>query len=253
MTTKYRYGAFVWRELLSRDPAKAARFYGELFGWKTESMAMPDGQTYTVLKTGDKSVGGIFKMSDAMKGVPSHWIPYVSVEDVDAASKRATDRGGKVVIGPMDIPNVGRMAAVMDPMNGSFYLFKSAMGDPEQAMPKPGEFCWEDLSSTDLAKSKDFYSNVVGWKITSFMGMDTFGIGEGMQNQVASLQQAPPGVPQSWLCHVVVDGLGAARDRAKRLGATVMMEEVKVPTVGSFAVIQDPDGAVISLFEGEKK
>lgn len=252
--TTYRHGTFVWRELMTTDPEAAERFYGELFGWKSMAMPMPDGQTYRIMKAGETQVGGIFKLSAEMKGVPPHWVPYVSVADVDAAAKRATERGGKVVMAPMDYPNVGRMAGFLDPAGGSFFVMKSQNGDSTPAMPpKAGEFCWEDLNAIDLDATKNFYSHVVGWKISSFQGMDVFGNGEGMQNQVASLQKAPPGVPQSWLSHVVVDGLASARDRAKRLGAKIMMEEIKVPGIGAFAVVLDPQGAAISMFEGEKR
>lgn len=253
MTTPYRHGAIVWRELLSSDPKASERFYGELFGWKIEAMPMPDGTTYRVISAGTKNVAGIFEISAQMKGVPSHWEPYVSTADVDAAAKRVTEAGGKINMGPMDIPNVGRFAAAMDSLGGAFYLFRGASGDPLPGRPNVGEFCWEDLNSTDPSKSKDFYPKVCGWKASSFQGMDVFGIGEGMENQVASLQSAPPGVPTSWLSHVVVDKLTGARDRAKRLGAKMLMEEIKVPTIGTFAVIQDPQGAVISLFEGENR
>lgn len=66
---------------------------------------------------------------------------------------------------------------------------------------------------------------------------------------VADVETAPPNVPTHWLVHVVVDKLEDARGRAEKLGGKVLMAEIKVPSVGRMAVIADPLGAAISLFE----
>ena len=63
----------------------------------------------------------------------SHWLSYVSVEDVDAAAKAATANGGKLVEAPADLPEVGRMARIADPQGAEICLFKSATGDPPDA------------------------------------------------------------------------------------------------------------------------
>ncbi len=242
-------GRFVWRELLTSDEALAKTFYGEAFGWQSKTMAMGEFD-YTVFSANGVDVAGMMKLP--MPEIPPHWYGYVSVEDVDAAVARAEKAGGKVIVPARDIPNVGRFAVVLDDQGAPSSPFRAATGDREVGVPKLGEFCWESLSTSDQAKAIAFYTQVYGWKTGSF-GPDTttFGTGEGMQNQVASLVPAPPGVPQHWLSYVVVDKLGAARDRVKRLGGTIMVEAIPVPGIGTFAVAQDPQKATICLFEGE--
>jgi predicted enzyme related to lactoylglutathione lyase len=108
------HGAFSWCELDTGDPDKAVAFYGELFGWKAETMQMPDGP-YHVLKVGDSGVGGVMKTPEAAKDKPPMWNCFVTVDDIDAVAARCTKLGGKVCAGPLDIPGVGRMAVLQDP------------------------------------------------------------------------------------------------------------------------------------------
>lgn len=247
-----RVGRFVWRELITDDVEAATRFYSELFGWQIKTVDMPSGP-YQLIHAHGKDVAGMMK--SPMPNVPPHWYSYVAVTDVDAALERAAQAGGKVVVPAMDIPEVGRFGIFMDNLGAVSAPFKSA-SPPNKPIERPalGEFCWESLNTTDLAASSKFYTAVYGWKEAAFGGdMVTWGVGDGPENQVASVTKAPPGVPAHWLTYVVVDKLAAARDRAKRLGGTVMVEQISVPGVGSFAVVQDPQKAVICPFEPETR
>lgn len=56
--------------------------------------------------------------------VPSYWMPYFNVSDVDAMFKKARDAGAKEMVAPQDFPG-GRFAIVQDPQGAAFGLFKS--------------------------------------------------------------------------------------------------------------------------------
>lgn len=108
------HGAFSWSELMTTDPAAAAEFYGKLFGWTCETMDMGTGP-YHVVKAGEASVGGIMGMPPDAGPMPPVWGCYVTVDDVDATLARCTELGGRVIMPPMDVPKVGRMAVIQDP------------------------------------------------------------------------------------------------------------------------------------------
>ena len=111
-------GAFSWCELMTTDPDAASRFYGELLGWKLETMNM--GMPYHVVKVGDASLGGIMGMPPgAPAGMPPVWVTYVTVADVDALVKRVAALGGTVRVPPTDIPTVGRFAVIVDPQGAA--------------------------------------------------------------------------------------------------------------------------------------
>lgn len=115
MDTKYiHHGAFSWCELLTSDVAGAQRFYSKLFGWTLEPAPMP-GVDYTLVKYGGERMGGIMAIPPAAAGMPPAWSVYVTVDDVDATAKLAAEMGGRVCVGPQDIPHVGRFCVLQDP------------------------------------------------------------------------------------------------------------------------------------------
>jgi hypothetical protein len=117
------HGDFCWNELASTDAGAAKKFYTELFGWKLkESQAA--GVAYTEIIAGGREVGGIYQMSAEQGNKPSNWMAYVAVDDVDAAAKRVGELGGKVVMPPTDIPNVGRFCIINDPTGATLSLIK---------------------------------------------------------------------------------------------------------------------------------
>jgi uncharacterized protein len=109
------HGAFSWSELLTTDPAAATAFYGKLFGWATETMDMGSTGPYHVVRVGDTSIGGITGMPPQAGPMPPNWGCYVTVEAVDKTAELCVELGGKVLMGPFDIPTVGRMAVLQDP------------------------------------------------------------------------------------------------------------------------------------------
>ena len=117
-------GAFCWMELLTRDPARAGKFYSDLFGWTTKSSSFD--ANYTEFWRGEAPIGGMMKITPEMGQMPSNWTVYWMVSDVDASAAKAKSLGAKVMVGPQDIPTVGRFAALADPQGAFFSIFKPA-------------------------------------------------------------------------------------------------------------------------------
>jgi predicted enzyme related to lactoylglutathione lyase len=111
----YPHGTFCWNELMTRDSAAAEKFYKELLGWEPTDSGMP-GMKYTILKAGEKQAGGLMAMpAEIPKEVPSHWMAYVAVDDVDTAAGKVEKLGGTILHGPQDVPGVGRFCTIQDP------------------------------------------------------------------------------------------------------------------------------------------
>lgn len=121
-----KQGVFSWNELLTRDVEAAKAFYGGLLGWTLEDRPMPEmGMTYTLATVGGAPVGGIMAIPpEAGPDMPSAWGSYVSVDDVDAAAKKAVELGGKVYKEPTDIPGVGRFCVIADPQGAVLGLIR---------------------------------------------------------------------------------------------------------------------------------
>jgi hypothetical protein len=119
-------GSLTWNELFTTDPDKAKAFYTGLLGWKTEAVDMGPMGLYTLFKREgqDANAAGMMKMPPDMQGAPPHWLAYFAVADCDQSAAKVTKLGGKVLVPPGDIPNVGRFSIVQDPQGATFALFK---------------------------------------------------------------------------------------------------------------------------------
>jgi len=114
---------FCWDELHTTDPKAAAAFYSTIFSW-TGKVGDNDPMQYWHWQNDGKDIGGMMKLM--MPNVPPHWLAYVAKKDVDAATKRVSSLGGKVMMEPMDIQKAGRFSVVQDPAGGTFALYQSA-------------------------------------------------------------------------------------------------------------------------------
>jgi predicted enzyme related to lactoylglutathione lyase len=123
-------GCLTWNELGTTDTEAATRFYGDLFGWTFEVMEGPGG-AYTIIKLGERSNGGIREQSPDERGagIPPNWLPYFVVESADATTAKAGERGGGVLMGPVDLPNQQRIAALRDPQGAAFAISEGPTDD----------------------------------------------------------------------------------------------------------------------------
>ncbi len=241
---------FVWHDMMTTDAERSARFYCSLFGWQFDERVM-QGSVYRMILAGPGPIGGIIEE----KGIPfPNWLPYIAVDDVDTTAKKITANGGKVCVGPMEIPNTGRLAIVNDPLGAWFAIYKgnaeSAGADPDQ--PVPGRICWNELLSTDAEAAQRFYSAVFGWQPQP-KDMGPYGLYRIQMlgdKQAAGLMQNPQnGAPSAWLSYFLTMHLQGDTELAKSLGGTPLMENAPIPGLGAFSMLKDPTGAVFALFE----
>jgi predicted enzyme related to lactoylglutathione lyase len=109
-------------QMVTKDPERAAKFYGELFGWRVDPN---NALGYRVVDTcSERGIdGGIWP---APAGAPSFAQLFVEVEDVGATVRDATARGATVIVPPQALPDGDEMAVLLDPNGMSFGVMKSA-------------------------------------------------------------------------------------------------------------------------------
>jgi uncharacterized protein len=118
--------AFVHVELQTNDLAKAKQFYSKLFDWKLQDMPMPGGGSYTMIDVGGGTGGGM--MTNQAPGTPPHWMAYVGVDDVRAATRKAKDLGAKVVVDVMEVGEYGTMSVITDPTGATIAMWQPKGG-----------------------------------------------------------------------------------------------------------------------------
>ena len=110
------HGRFHWNELRTRDAERAKRFYETTVGWSFEKTSTPDGRPYWVAMMGGKPVAGLFRLSSPeFDGVPESWMSFLAVDDVDKRVAKATKAGARLVMPIFDVPDVGRIAMLLEP------------------------------------------------------------------------------------------------------------------------------------------
>jgi predicted enzyme related to lactoylglutathione lyase len=114
--------AFVHVELNTTDVPKAKAFYQSLFDWQLEDVSMPGGMTYTMIRVGSGTGGGMMK--HPMPDAPSMWLAYVQVEDVEAATKKAKSLGAKIIKEVTPIPGEGSFSIFIDPTGAPLALWQ---------------------------------------------------------------------------------------------------------------------------------
>src|SRR5215510_9668764 len=113
-------GRVGWHELLAADVEKACTFYGDLFGWQEPVADTPAAGTYRLFSTGGETIGGMCT-KPATAPVP-FWLYYFNVGDIDLAVKRVKAGGGRIVIGPMEVPGGRWIVQCVDPQGAIFAL-----------------------------------------------------------------------------------------------------------------------------------
>ena len=87
-------GIFGWNELITSDVEGAKKFYGDLFGWTSETKAIAPGWDYTMFKNGGTVVGGMIGITPEMGPLPPHWLSYVFSSDIEADVAKAKHHVG---------------------------------------------------------------------------------------------------------------------------------------------------------------
>ena len=115
--------SLAWHSLMTRDVDAATSFLEAIFeGMRAESQNFGDNP-YTILMLGEAGVAGVTPMPPGVPDeAPAFWNVSFAVADADATAARAVELGGSVIMEPMDMPGVGRIAGLADPYGASFSI-----------------------------------------------------------------------------------------------------------------------------------
>ncbi|MDE2368472.1 MAG: VOC family protein [Burkholderiales bacterium] len=120
----------------------------------------------------------------------------------------------------------------------------------------PGAFSWCELSTSDPKAAAAFYGEVFGWKISE-MGAEMGGYrvvaiggspdGQGAVGGITAFPPGAPPMPPHWGSYVTVAQVEPVLARCAELGGKTLVPAMDIPGVGRMAVMQDPQGAVLSI------
>ena len=245
--TKYEHGVPSWVDIGTPDVSAGVKFYSDLFDWTSQDLGEEAGH-YTMIFKHGKMVAAI---SGATDPGPPRWTTYINVDDVDAVAAKVKDAGGQVVMEPMDVMSAGRMAIFVDTTGAFIAAWQAGDHKGAELVNEAGALTWNELATSDVAKSKAFYGDVFGW---TFGGSDEYVEPQVSGRTIGGIMPRPDTipaeVPDHWLPYFGVDDVDAGVKQAESLGGTLAAGPIDIPDTGRFAVIIDPQGAAFALFKG---
>ncbi|MFB9334162.1 VOC family protein [Actinoplanes octamycinicus] len=212
-------------ELASADPARAAQFYGELFGWESA------GDRF---KLGGRAVAGLTR-SGATR--PDGWLTHLSTPDLEETLEQVALSGGVCVSDPADAHG-GRRAIVADPAGAVIGLWEPDDFAGAQAGGEPGTMSWPELITDDPSAAALFYGSAFGWLLRH-----DFGVGEWLNQAHDAIAGLASGYRGAWWrAAFQVEDIQATADLCERLGGALLAEPAEAG-LSEFAELRDPFGA----------
>lgn len=241
-------GTFIGADLITEDAEAASGFYAALFGWDVEKVE--DGG-YRINHKG-RLIGSISQIDGSEDVDRSFWLVAIEVNDLKQSMRSAAENNATVYEKITKVKDLGRYAVIGDAEKAPVMFIQSGK-TPIGGTEGPGAWVWAELWTDDIEKAATFYADVVG------VGHDTTDRGgedyhlftsqgkprAGIVKIPVELERVDPG----WAPYVGITDIAATLAKAKKLGGRVILGETEHPAAGSVALILDPVGAALFVYQ----
>ena len=233
---------FIWTDLSTFDLEAAKRFYTRALGWSYED----DGQGYHSAYVASGEVAGVYSMPEFFRKIkmPSFWMSYIRVADIDRTVELAKSLGGKIEL--QEDNALGRIALIRDPLGAGFTCIQTDTLKPTRG-DAPGQCCWNELVISDLDKAQAFYAGLFGWSFESG-GDDQHLIRSSEGQAVGSIQVASneiKGEKEYWAVSFAVADLASAEQAVAAAGGRVVYSYANA--MREHLIVHDDQGAAFTL------
>jgi predicted enzyme related to lactoylglutathione lyase len=246
--TAWPAGTPCWIDLGVADVPKAKAFYGGLFGWQILE-GPPEAGGYSICEIDGDPVAGIGpKMGPA--DTPTFWMTYLASDNADETAAKVKAAGGQLVMGPMDVMDVGRMFVAADPGGAIFGVWQARAHTGVRRANEPGSLIWSENMSRDYEGNKAFYAAVFGYNYGDIgadgMNYATLDLDGRPVGGIGDIGADRPEMPANWGTYFAVADTDAAVARATELGGSLVAPAWDSP-YGRMAVVRDDQGAAFAL------
>jgi predicted enzyme related to lactoylglutathione lyase len=244
-TETHTPGSFCTTVLRTKDLERATAFYSALVGWTSEDVPAAPG--HRLLQSGGKTVASIHQITSG----DDHWVPHVSVENVERTTAEAVALGATVV-DHADVPGIARLATLRDPEGAAFGLWQPGPHQGAERMEEVESLWWIEVLSNHVAGAREFYGRLFGWTTvdTSFEPFDSYTVFKRGDVQEGGILPIGEGwdVTPMWNSIFEVTDCDATIERGKVMGGAEVFVHT-VPKHGRIGSLMDPGGAVV-VFRG---
>lgn len=260
MAAESSFGTFAWIVLSTSDPAGATAFYKRMLGW--QDLETP---VTTVMVNSGIPVAAVmdYRQNDHIQKEPVNWLPFVRVQNLEASIARILELGGSLLVPTRNV-HFGKGAAVRGVTGEAIGLWETPiMPGGEPVLMDPQVCGWFELVTRDPEKAAAFYRAAFGWRIAdeggyTFIGNDSGQFGglvklagdwedHAFLAAIGRARGEKLSVPPHWMLFFSVEDCESFTDEAEELGAQVTGRPEPLHTLGTFAVLRDPQGVYFSV------
>jgi predicted enzyme related to lactoylglutathione lyase len=242
-------GTFLGAVLVTDDAPAASAFYAGLFGWDMEPAK--DGG-FAVHHEG-KVIGGISPLkANSTRHEESQWLVGLAVNDLEQSLRSAGENGANIYEKAERVGDYGHFAVVADRQKAPVLLIEPGK-KPIGGGVGAGTFFWAELWTDDVGDAADFYTDVIGVEHESYdRGGATYDVLASQGSPRAGIIKIPKEfekVKPGWAPYVAVDDLETSLAEVTKLGGRVIFNQTEHPAQALVALIMDPSGAVLFLYQ----
>jgi len=243
---------FIWADLSTFDIQSAKRFYSHCFGWDYQEV----GGGYMFCQVRDNAAAGLYTMPEQFQsmGMPSFWMSYIHVDDLEEIVRLAERQGAKVEVKPKPASSGGMIALIRDPAGAGFTCYEGEDPGGRDESDSLGRMAWNELHVSDLAKVESFYANVFGWRIeaTDVSGRYNVFASSDHSEPIAGIQVTSndiKGDKEYWGVYFSVSSLSSAAKNIEECGGQVVAEQ----PIGNrqALLVYDSQDAAFYIVEGK--
>ncbi|MFH8567117.1 VOC family protein [Streptomyces sp. NPDC017993] len=247
VTTNQPYGTPTWIDLGVADIDRAKAFYGALFGWTYEESASATGP-FTMCLLRGRRVAALRPRSVADPDGESWWHMYLAADDCDAATERVRAGGGSVLQPPQDVAELGRTAAVEDPVGARFSLWQGRALAGCEFVNEPATLVRNDLATSAPEPARRFYGDTFDFTLDGNKDLPDFDftfLRRPDGHEIGGVFGDPGAAASRWRTTFEVAGTDEAAARAVAAGGTASAS-TDTP-YGRMADLTDPFGTAFGV------
>lgn len=259
----FQQGDPMWVDLGSDCFEESKKFYSELFGWEFTDTGADFGHYHIITLNGQR-IGGAMNSLIGPESpleeapMPSAWSVYFKADDIEASVKAALDAGATLIVPPMSVGDMGKMAFIADGAGAALGLWEYGEGFQGSVIDQgPGTAVWFESLNKDLDAALPVYEAAFGWHVgwmPQGQSPVPYAFNAGEEDQAtAGLCDAssflPAEVPSFWRAYFQVEDTDAAVEKIKELGGSLQDGPMDSP-YGRVATVAGPEGASFQIVDG---
>jgi len=235
-------GEPCWIQLSTDDVDTAISFYGDLFGWSAGEPS-EEYQGYRMFFRGDQPIAGLVPTAD---GARPSWTVFLATPDLAGTVERATAAGGRVLVEPMAVADLGSFAELTDPAGAAVGAWQADTFPgfiTRGADNAPG---WFETLSTRYDDAVAFYQHAFGWEThvmsdTAEFRYTTLGLNENARAGIMDATGFLGDEPARWQFYLQTPDTDETIARAVSIGGELVRAAEDTP-YGRIATLMDPAG-----------